>query len=63
MRVAASNAADRALLDMINGASSGEEEEEAECAARRDAGLDGDFDDDVAPSPVPLRRSTRGGRA
>jgi hypothetical protein len=63
MRAAASTAADRALIDLINDASSGEEEEEAERAARRDAGLDNDFEDDVAPSPARPRRSTRGGRA
>jgi hypothetical protein len=63
MRAAASTAADRALIDTINDASSGEEEEEAERATRRNVGLDGDFNDDVAPSPARLRRSTRGGRA
>ena len=63
MRDAASTAADRALIDTINDASSGEEEEEAERATRRNVGLDGDFNDDVAPSPARLRRSTRGGRA
>jgi hypothetical protein len=51
------------LIDTINDASSGEEEEEAERATRRNVGLDGDFNDDVAPSPARLRRSTRGGRA
>jgi hypothetical protein len=49
------------LTDLID-ASSGEEEEEAERAARRNVGLDDDFDD-VAPSPARPRRSTRGGRA
>ena len=63
MRDAASTAADRALIDTINDASSGEEEEEAERATRRNVGLDGDFNDDVAPSPARLRHSTRGGRA
>jgi hypothetical protein len=63
MRAAASTAADRALIDLINDASSSEEEEEAERAARRDVGLDDDFEDDVAPSPARPRRSTRGGRA
>ena len=63
MRAAASTAGGRALLDLINDTSSGEEEEEAERAAQRDMGLDDDFEDDVAPSPARLRRSTRSGRA
>ena len=63
MRAAASTAADRALMDRINDASSGEEEEAAQRLARRNVGLDDDFEDDVAPSPARPRRSTRGGRA